>query len=104
MKIFISYSRREAEWVQNLHAKLNNFPEHDVWMDKNLVGGVDWWNTILDNIEQADIVLYIMSPTSIESTDPRLHGLRDYIPFGWSEERWQQQLQKEAAKRSEATT
>jgi hypothetical protein len=69
-QIFISYSRvdtEKAEWLINRLKR--SFPDATIWYDKHLKGrgGQNWWNTILDAIEESDIFLFLLSNESLAS-------------------------------------
>ncbi|PSB34360.1 CHASE2 domain-containing protein [Stenomitos frigidus] len=66
--VFISYSRRDKEFVQTLHAalKANN---RDTWIDWEAIPlTTDWWLEIQSGIEAADTFIFVISPDSIAST------------------------------------
>lgn len=76
MQIFISYSSHDRAVVEVLAQDLANAlntiapaASNVVWFDQELVGGQDWWDTILRNIRQSDFVIFALSKKSIES-DP----------------------------------
>ncbi|HEY2980660.1 MAG TPA: toll/interleukin-1 receptor domain-containing protein [Anaerolineales bacterium] len=65
--VFISYSRREAPFVD---AFLDALEDSDVqvWVDYcSLVPAQPWWNQILTGIEQADVFLLVVSKESMAS-------------------------------------
>jgi|GEM_PF-4673855 len=67
-KIFISYSRVDKNFVQQLYIKLeNNYGAGTVWYDKDIPGGADFWDKIQAEIQNADIFLYLMSADSLDS-------------------------------------
>lgn len=66
-KIFVSYSRRNIDFVKRLTGKLE---EHglDFWVDwEGIPPTVDWMKEIQKGIEEADTFLFIISPDSIAS-------------------------------------
>lgn len=65
MRLFISYSHDDKSWVEELHRELRE--DHDPWLDKQISGASDWWNTILDEIDECDCFIYILTPKSAES-------------------------------------
>ncbi len=67
MKIFISYSRDDKAWVYELWRALRDRGFHDAWIDQRIIPAQDWWNTILDEIEAAEVFIYVMTPKSVES-------------------------------------
>ena len=72
--IFMSYSRREVSFVNNLVDDLedNGF---DVWLDyRSLVPGTPWAGQIDKGIQESEVVLLVISKASIAS-EPDLIGL-----------------------------
>ena len=65
-RLFISYSRVDADTLKEL-AKLLGFVFDEIWYDKTLVGGEDWWQEIKRQIKRCDYFLYLLSRDSIES-------------------------------------
>jgi WD40 repeat protein len=66
MRFFISYARVNREQVDQLVEILDR-SGHDVWIDKEIAGGDDWWQLILDEIEQADVFVFVLSTRSSSS-------------------------------------
>lgn len=66
MKFFVSYSRSIQDKVREIIAALRDDGE-TVWWDQDLRPGQDWWGTILDNIETADVCLFFISEKSAQS-------------------------------------
>lgn len=67
MKLFVSYSRDDKSWVEKLSRAVRNDLHHAVWIDQQIVAATNWWETILENIEECDCVIYVMTPRSVES-------------------------------------
>lgn len=67
MKIFISYSRDDSAFVYALAQELRKNPRYQVWIDLQIPGSEDWWNSILDAIEWCDCCLFVLTPHSVES-------------------------------------
>lgn len=65
MKLFISYSRDDKAWVETLYSGLEE--GHDPFIDRRITAAADWWRTILDEIEQCDCFIYVMTPESVKS-------------------------------------
>lgn len=65
-KIFISYSRRDTEYVESLVEALRK-QGFEVWFDKNIRTGTDWDDTIESEIKGADAIVLILSQTSVAS-------------------------------------
>jgi WD40 repeat protein len=65
--VFISYSRRNKEFVQELHGALEA-TKREVWVDwENIPVAVDWWQEIQLGIELADTFVFVLSPDSVAS-------------------------------------
>jgi tetratricopeptide (TPR) repeat protein len=66
MKFFISYSRTVQHKVKEIVESLRNTHD-DVWWDRELRAGQDWWGAILEHIETCDIFIFIVSEKSVQS-------------------------------------
>lgn len=67
-RIFISYSRADTLFIEELIPLLRRaFPGHDLWYDREITGGEDWWNRILSEIAACDLFIYLLSNDSLES-------------------------------------
>ena len=65
--VFISYSRRNKDFVQQLYGALEA-TSREVWVDwENIPMAVDWWKEIQLGIELADTFLFVLSPDSVAS-------------------------------------
>jgi hypothetical protein len=68
-QIFISYSRSDEQFVERLLPLAKRlFPDYEFWYDDHISGGEDWWQRILDEIDRADLFIYLLSNESLEST------------------------------------
>lgn len=65
-KVFISYSRRDQEAVEQLVEDLRQVGI-DVWHDQALSGGQKWWDNILSQIRECDVFIFALSPASENS-------------------------------------
>jgi hypothetical protein len=62
--IFISYSRRDKEFVQHIAKKLND-AKYNLWVDwEDIPATVDWWREIQAGIESSNIFVFIISTNS----------------------------------------
>jgi WD40 repeat protein len=74
--VFISYSRRDEEFVQRLREALAENGK-DVWVDREDIGpAVEWRREIELGIEGADIFAFVISPEALRSEPCRRE--RDY--------------------------
>jgi hypothetical protein len=67
--IFISYSRREVGFVDELAGRLED-EQYNVWLDyRSLVPGKPWEEQIFQGIRDADTILLVISKSSIASNN-----------------------------------
>ena len=70
-RIFISYSRVDLQFAQQLYELLQRMrPSWHIWYDQapdGLLGGDSWWDEILSAIAQSDIFIYVLSNESVQS-------------------------------------
>lgn len=65
--VFISYSRRDSEFVRTVHRALAE-RGRDVWIDwEDIPVTADWWQEICLGIEQADSFVFVVSKNSLLS-------------------------------------
>jgi hypothetical protein len=65
--IFISYSRRDKDFVERLHQALTE-QRRDVWVDwEDIPSTAEWLKEIYAGIEQADTFAFVISPDSVTS-------------------------------------
>lgn len=64
---FISYSRLSERFVQQIVDDLRRCGVEDVWWDDHLTGGQDWWQRILEQIRQADVLVCLVDVGASES-------------------------------------
>ena len=67
MRVFVSYAREDRAMVQVLVADLESL-HHDVWYDREIVGGHDWWSTILEQIGACDLFVPAVSSAWLASS------------------------------------
>ncbi|HEY9623042.1 MAG TPA: CHAT domain-containing protein [Crinalium sp.] len=66
--IFISYSRKDKEFVRVLHDALSQ-SKYDTWVDwQDIPLTADWWQEIERGIEGANAFLCVISPDSVASS------------------------------------
>lgn len=66
MSVFISYARKDRELVDLLARDIAR-AKYSVWLDQNLTGGQDWWDTVLVQIRECSLFVFVLSPESISS-------------------------------------
>lgn len=89
--VFISYSRRDKAFVEQLYT---NFRQagRDPWVDwDDICKGEDWWKSIQRGIEEADSVVFVISPDSVMSkvcwdeVDYAAQLNKRFLPLLWRE-------------------
>jgi hypothetical protein len=65
-QIFICYSRKSQDVVEALAKDFEEL-EHNVWFDKELTGGQEWWEQILERINKCDIFVFALTPEALDS-------------------------------------
>ena len=65
--VFISYSRKDTEFVRRLHAALAE-QKRDIWVDwEDIPATADWWAEVQAGIEAANSFVFVISPDSVMS-------------------------------------
>ena len=64
--VFLSYSTRDRERLENLLSALRRADEQ-VWFDDELGGGEVWWQQILESIRGCDVFLFALSDNALQS-------------------------------------
>jgi hypothetical protein len=87
--IFISYSRRDSDFVKQLYAKLVA-KGISTWFDKENIEVADHWRTsIVEGIRDCKIFVLVQSPDSFDSTNVRKEVdlaeryKRPIVPLAW---------------------
>ncbi len=74
--IFVSYSRREVGFIDDLVLNLEQ-AGHEVWLDyRNLVPGKPWQDQIYQGIHDADVILLVVSKASLASQNVEVEWKR----------------------------
>jgi len=68
-KAFVSYSHRDADWLERLSAPLAAYPEIDlrVWDDRQIRPGTRWRNSIAREIGTAKVAVLLVSQDFLDS-------------------------------------
>jgi hypothetical protein len=66
MAVFLSYAREDKDIAAQLYEELGDL-RGDVFMDHEIKGGQDWWDTICDAIEASSLFVLVLSEASLES-------------------------------------
>ncbi len=65
--VFISYSRKDKDFVHQLNDALAA-QQRNTWVDwEDIPATADWWKEVTSGIEQADSFVFIISPDSVRS-------------------------------------
>lgn len=65
--VFISYSRKNSDFMRRLHEALKTH-QRDIWVDwEDIPLSADWWKEICTGIEAAETFLFIISPDGVRS-------------------------------------
>jgi hypothetical protein len=64
--IFCSYPRARADDVGRIAANLEQLGQ-EVWLDRALSGGQEWWDTILDRIRSSGCFVFLVCEEALQS-------------------------------------
>ncbi|NOR57659.1 MAG: TIR domain-containing protein [Sulfurimonas sp.] len=70
VKIFFSYAHKDREYLDDFKEYIKIFERNNLverWDDNELIVGEKWDNTIKDKIYSADIIIFLLSSTSLAS-------------------------------------
>jgi hypothetical protein len=70
LKLFISYSHKDREWCDRLNAHLAGISKEvlaEVWYDKRISPGSEWNSDIVRHLDEADIILFLVSSNFVNS-------------------------------------
>jgi hypothetical protein len=66
LNVFISYSKADNSYKETLLNHLSALGNRlSIWHDHDILGGQEWDKTIKEQINQADVVLYLVSASSM---------------------------------------
>jgi TIR domain len=65
-RLFVTYARGDRDLVDRLAAGLQRLG-HEVWLDKRLSVGQEWWAEILNQIRLSEAIVVAFSPGPLES-------------------------------------
>ncbi len=66
LRVFISYSRDDTAFANELEGGLRLLG-YDVFIDRHLSGGEAWKQSLANHIAQADTIVFVLSPSSVDS-------------------------------------
>lgn len=70
LKVFLSYSHNDSEWVERLMAHLNKADSKglvEYWSDQKLIPGSNWKELITEAIKEAKVFVILVSPDYVAS-------------------------------------
>lgn len=70
LKLFISYSHKDREWCDRLHAHLAGISKDvlaAIWYDRQISAGSEWNPEIVRHLDEADIILFLVSANFVNS-------------------------------------
>ena len=70
-KIFISYNRKNEDFAKFLCDDIEALG-HTVLIDQKLFGGKEWWDQILEMIRECDLLAFVLSLETLNSTACKL--------------------------------
>lgn len=90
LNIFISYSSQNRPSITSLAADLQEMG-YTVWFDRELTGGHQWWEAILEQIRRCDLFIFALTPAALHSGPCQreyeyAHALHKRILPVWLEE------------------
>lgn len=71
IRIFVSYSKQNRTEVDALVKRLEVLG-HDVWYDRELIPGHNWWEGILEQIRTNDLFVFALTPQALNSAPCKL--------------------------------
>ncbi len=69
--IFFSYAHEDREWVAYVAARVGH-ARFNPFFDRDIIGGQQWWDRLLSEIEQCDVFIPVLSPAYLRSTPCRI--------------------------------
>jgi serine/threonine protein kinase len=71
MRVFVSYSKQNRAQVERLVKQLEDWG-YDIWYDRELIPGHNWWDGILAQIRATDLFIFALTPQALDSTPCQL--------------------------------
>ena len=70
VRVFVSYSRKEHDWVQELCERTSSLSSQgiiQIWFDSQLTPGYPWSPEIQKELLKSEIVILLLSPNFVDS-------------------------------------
>ena len=65
--LFLSYSRRQTDWCDELYHAIDTFTHYQRWRDNKIPESADWWDSICLNIEGCFAFVALISQDYLDS-------------------------------------
>lgn len=65
--LFLSYSRRQTDWCDDLYTAIDTYTHYHRWRDNKIPESADWWNSICLNIEGCFSFVAILTEDYLKS-------------------------------------
>ena len=65
--LFLSYSRRQTTWCDNLYTAIDTYTHYYRWRDNKIPESADWWDSICVNIEGCYAFVAILTQDYLDS-------------------------------------
>jgi len=65
--LFLSYSRRQTTWCDDLYTAIDTYTNYQRWRDNKIPESADWWHSICLNIEGCFAFVAILSQDYLDS-------------------------------------
>lgn len=66
LRLFMSYSSKDRQRAMELSQRLEGMG-YDIWMDDKLNGGSNWWDEIIKQIQNCDVMILALSTQYMQS-------------------------------------
>jgi hypothetical protein len=79
--VFISYAREDKRYFDHFLKLLKGHSKDlwNIWTDKEIPMGEDWFNTIKENVETCDFAILVVSPNFLQSDFIRDYELGEFM-------------------------
>ena len=70
LRLFISYSHKDREWCDRLYSHLVGISKDllgEIWYDKRISAGSEWNSEIIRHLDDADIILFLVSSNFVDA-------------------------------------
>ncbi len=78
IKVFISYAHRDKSYFDIFLANLKSQCNWDIWTDRNIEIGTDWFETIKQSMMESDAAILLISPDFLSSDFIKEHEFQKF--------------------------